>query len=378
MYLNCQLCVRITFVLLVCFTMTTNLSEGVVNLNTSMTGLDRLIQNHRALCRLSDSCAAIDTTDPMRSCCMPCSCEASCFSERTCCPEVLSEFWKEPDTEITQAECLKPVFARHLEKRKLKRVYRSKKSANMIAKCPKYFENIEIKETCEQRNGTALEEHIPVTDTNTNFTFTNKYCAECHHIPVDHLAKWLVSVECFLSVFNFRSIDSLLADVGENNDCYLDFKPLVPHHHVKCVNMISSCNVTGEWREYDNFTARACQLFKAPYREYRNPFCAICNGVDANEIAVDINDGDDCVGDKRNPPAFVRFSALISMDPEENFDTSVRGARKNHLRKSERCSENQIYDAYTVSYNIIKSRSCNNIMLRPIEIFKTSKRRFKR
>ena len=130
--------------------MTANLSEGVVNINTSLSGLDRLIQIHRALCRINDSCAARDTTD-LGTCCMPCSCEASCFSERICCPEVLTEFWKEPDTEITPAKCLTPVFVGIQRPLIAKRVHLSKDSAYMIAKCPDDFENIEIKEKCEQR-----------------------------------------------------------------------------------------------------------------------------------------------------------------------------------------------------------------------------------
>ena len=161
--------------------MTANLSEGVVNINTSLTGLDRLIQNHRALCRVNDSCAAKDTTD-FRTCCMPCSCEASCFSEIACCPEVLTEFWEEPDTEVTPTECLTPVSVGIQQTKTAKRVYRSKDtcSAYMIAKCPEDFENIEIKAKCEQRNGTTLEEHIPVTDTDKTVTFANRYCADTH------------------------------------------------------------------------------------------------------------------------------------------------------------------------------------------------------
>ena len=317
--------------------------RGTVHINTTLTGLDRLIQNHRAICRLSDSCATMDKTDPLRTCCKPCSCEMSCFAERTCCPEVLTEFWEEPEAEI-KPECMKPAFRIPSDA-----VYYSIDSAFMISKCPDDFDDKGIKEKCERRNGNALEDQLPVTvtDNDRTVTFANKYCAECHLVPKEKLINWIVRVECKESTFNFWSKASLLADVEATNDCYLVFQPISSDHHKKCFNGISKCNITGEWKIYDNFTDRACQLYTAPFLEYINPFCAVCNGLDANRMAQ--YEMADCSAGRRPPMNWVPFSALISMDSLVMADSNEHVAKRKNFAKRDNCSQNQIYDAYVVS-----------------------------
>ena len=308
-------------------------SRGGIYLNASFTGLDRLIQDHRAICRLEDSCNDIPSKEYSFSrnpCCKPCSCDKSCFSERTCCPEVLHSFWEVP-VEL-QLECLKPAF-----RTPSKLIHHVIDNAFMIAKCPHNFENKETAHKCERRNGSmTLEDHIPLTDVEKTVTFANKYCAECHLVTEDRLATWTVRVECQETVFNFKSIDSLLHDINATNDCYLKFEPVAPHHHKKCYAGISACNVTGQWQIYDNFTEQACQLYTAPFLQFNNPFCAICNGYETRFDALSCSDG------IAHPMVWVPFSALIK--PESLDDQS------EDVAKRESCSQNQIYDAFLVSH----------------------------
>ena len=141
-----HLCCRSSWcivIVLMCFS--TNLvtsfvgsrSRGEIYLNTSLTGLDRLIQNYRVICRLEDSCNDIPSKDYSFSrnpCCKPCSCETSCFSERTCCPEVLRSFCEVPKEEEIELECLKPAF-----RTPSKSIHRGIDNAFMIAECPHNF-----------------------------------------------------------------------------------------------------------------------------------------------------------------------------------------------------------------------------------------------
>ena len=340
-HLRLRSCRCIMIVLLIFFTsLVTSFMEsrsrGVSNVNTSLTGLDRLIQNHRVICRLEDSCDIPDENDlGQNPCCKPCSCEKSCFSERTCCPDVLEGFWEEPEEEI-ELECLKPAFRIPSES-----IYHAIDNTFMIVKCPHDFKKKEIIEKCERRNGsTVLQDHIPVTDIEKTLTFANKYCAECHLIREEKLSTWTVTVECQESVFNFKSIDSLLLDINATNDCYLKFEPVAPHHHKKCYAGISACNVTGKWEIYDNFTEQACQLYTAPFLQFNNPFCAICNGYDAHSMTgLDVQD---CSNSRRPPIDWVPFSALIKL---ESLDDQSEG-----VVKKESCSQNQIYDAFLVSH----------------------------
>ena len=249
----------------------------------------------------------------------------------------------------TKLECLKPVFGITS-----KQVYNSEDNALMIARCPDGFKNKEIRDKCEQRNGTALEDHVPVSDIDGTATFANKHCAECHLIPTDNVLKWQVRVECHGSIFNFQSTDTILADITETKDCYLDFQPLVPHHHKKCFEGISMCNVTGKWQHYDNFTERACQLYKAPFQQYNNPFCAICNGLDIDRL-TELTMAE-CSGGRRPQIGFVSFSALISMDSAAKHSLAEGTVRRKAIRIRDYCSEKQIYDAYTVSHNVVEDK----------------------
>jgi hypothetical protein len=53
---------------------------------------------------------------------------------------------------------------------------------------------------------------------------------------------------------------------------------------------VSSCNVSGMWKEYDEDIDFACQTYKNKHKFFKNIFCYICNPpVTSGEISRIIN-----------------------------------------------------------------------------------------
>lgn len=305
-------------------------ATNIFYVNTTLTGLDRMIQNHRAICRVDDLCnPSLKYHVHKNWCCGYCSCQNSCVTQGNCCPEVLSGFWQEKDPEIGKA-CLKPGFG--ISNKLIELHYQE-----MIAACPRSFRNKEIIQQCENRDESlCLKNHLPVTDDLTTTTYANKYCAECQNANKERLVPWTVMVECISSFFSVRSEDSLLSDIEATEDCYLKFQPNRWDYFKGCSDAISSCNVTGKWEIYDNFIDQACKLDTAPYRHFKNPFCAICNGYDV------FGDESECEGFRAPPTLQVpSFSALLGVKLEDD--------QKEDREIKKKCLSSQIYDSFSVS-----------------------------
>ena len=142
--------------------------------------------------------------------------------------------------------------------------------------------------------------------------------------------------------FTSSKADDMLEEAADDKDCFIVTIPPPalpsPRHCYYDVTMITSCNVTGEWRQYDSFTERACTAYVSPKmvegRLYQNVFCYICNSADPDEHMFTM-----CA---RNPGLFpMPFSALL------DFSGAIYGQRP--WDTAVKCADGEIYDDTTVS-----------------------------
>nr|KAG5704143.1 hypothetical protein BaRGS_009673 [Batillaria attramentaria] len=170
-----------------------------------------------------------------------------------------------------------------------------------MVRCPVWGSEKDIREACETGQGKyTLDE--PVTDPNTNVTYRNAFCAQCH--GVESYTTWdQLNVTCahFQHVLSAVSREQLL-DMAkqEVNQCTVtrarpdEVVPLYcPEPTWFSDPVVNSCNVTGGWatEDYNAAFVFNCDVYKGSLLRvrkggvtYLNLFCALCNGITLNAM----------------------------------------------------------------------------------------------
>ncbi|KAK7493264.1 hypothetical protein BaRGS_00015390, partial [Batillaria attramentaria] len=170
-----------------------------------------------------------------------------------------------------------------------------------MVRCPVWGSEKDIREACETGQGKyTLDE--PVTDPNTNVTYRNAFCAQCH--GVESYTTWdQLNVTCahFQHVLSAVSREQLL-DMAkqEVNQCTVtrarpdEVVPLYcPEPTWFSDPVVNSCNVTGGWatEDYNAAFVFNCRVYNGPLLRvrkggvtYLNLFCALCNGITLNAM----------------------------------------------------------------------------------------------
>ena len=65
-------------------------------------------------------------------------------------------------------------------------------------------------------------------------------------------------------------------------DCHIIFQPPENTIYPICVRVISKCNISGLWKEYDQYLEVACHSYMSLYMDglnsfYQNIHCLLCN-----------------------------------------------------------------------------------------------------
>ena len=291
--------------------------------DTNATFLERMIAEHRTMCKVDKSCGTFHVSSDGHCYCDRCSCEPDCVMKDNCCPDVVKDFWAIPTPEL-KYQCVPLTY----------RFHDNVPYNLMIDSCPKASTDVDNVDKCENRQGRAdLSYAMPVDDTTTRITYANKYCALCHSIPLTNISIWTAHVKCTTRVFTPKTEKTILADINATNDCDLSFNPIKNHYTKFCKNVISSCDKTREW---DRFTEQACKLYSSPYLgKYRNPFCARCNGYNVTRHKRSSTNCGILI------PPWAPFSALLDFRPEQDVD---------ELQPASKCADDQLYDSYAVSF----------------------------
>ena len=149
----------------------------------------------------------------------------------------------------------------------------------------------------------------PVTSLNTQLTYRNKFCAQCHNDT--DIQAWTPNIYCDerkVELNYLNSFSEIISKVEKSN-CSMTYKEFYKEHYehahwlrrptsiITCGTtrtMIGECNVTGTWQQYDANIKFACTLdseYSAYYDAHRNIFCKICNPPAKRVTDIELIDG---------------------------------------------------------------------------------------
>ncbi|KAL5009300.1 hypothetical protein ScPMuIL_014881 [Solemya velum] len=223
----------------------------------------------------------------------------------------------------------------------------------MISKCSEQYQDLEIKERCENPYSYDYVSDIslvnPVESFRTNALFRNKFCARCNFVPDNMTEMWMPWLVCETIINWMHSLNDIMNFIMSSDQCNVWFQPPVNSvmRHTDCdtrVDVWASCNISGTWESYDSLIDAACNAFTSYYWEdptprviYRNVFCYICNiGYSFSPHPVcEIDDGPGGSGDWL--PA--TFSALL------NFNHEVSKPDNDEIFQG-KCKKQFVFDSY--------------------------------
>ena len=237
-----------------------------------MTGLS--VQKH---CLMQHSCSASREPHTHNPSPNGCSCENSCRIYGDCCRD--SEHYDE------------------VQQRRNANEYMCVEDTYMKGKCWHGWKDAEVEALClKGRKVSDSRMSIPVTNTATNITYVNSYCAICNGENPNFLKMWSVALYC----------GSLNKDIQHNpvfedgkwgiKSAYSSFEVCNTEHQVTedvsystmtCKPTINTCDYSVAFSQH---LESLCQSYSAPVyvdealgKRFRNEFCASCNGYDGDK-----------------------------------------------------------------------------------------------
>lgn len=196
-------------------------------------------------------------------------------------------------------------------------------------------------EKCEYSATEDLETVVPVSNRITKQAFKNIHCAICNNVSRDDIIYWTVNLTCTEAVFLPRSLTDVVFQVLELKNCNMLFKLPEGYMPSSCKQVISSCNVTGEWDRYDPMIEVGCAAYWSQFsdffKNYKNIFCFICNIHYSDNTTY-------CGAAKWHPQDVspVSFTALFDFRPLQMQPSNTEDV------PSDNCSNGCVFDHHQV------------------------------
>ncbi|CAC5390475.1 unnamed protein product [Mytilus coruscus] len=214
------------------------------------------------------------------STCSGCSCNENCVFNGTCCPDKFFSL---------KLACTNTSIVSH--KTESKDVFED--SFLMRVTCPEATDPLS-KANCESnKTFSEIIQYLPVTSSETNITYKNKFCAQCNN--ESKFEQWIFNSVCDEFVdFNFISSIDELFKTAIDKKCKISSN-LTGLNTAGCFrvfgyNTIKTCNVSGSWITYNKDIEWACLNYNNRFVEFKNVFCYICNPpVKVEEVITDCN-----------------------------------------------------------------------------------------
>ncbi|KAK3590084.1 hypothetical protein CHS0354_041127 [Potamilus streckersoni] len=286
-------------------------------------------------------------------CCKECSCNVDCTREGECCPNFVADFDELARVDGSELECHYPSL--HPPKESMRKY----SGYYFISDCP-FGWDLEERKACRTSDITFVMSEkfefsnvTPVTDNKYRLNYRNKFCALCHGVAQQDLLGWNVSLECGNSFLFGSPLKQRIIDAINSKECNIIFQPqeLSRYTQEKCTPLISNCNQSGLWYEYDEVIEKLCHspLGSSYDSKYKNVFCMICNNITMlkNSPSCSVNPG-------FGVPEDISFSALLNfrrLEPEP--------------LKSKQCPTEMVFDPYLMQ--------CRQLYCSPTKTLDTDK-----
>ncbi|KAL4216502.1 hypothetical protein ACF0H5_024225 [Mactra antiquata] len=313
---------------------------------TSAMSTQEVVNLGKSYCPNIEFCNDKIVINSQLSCCTPCSCDDDCLIRYDCCPDAPIRRDLGP---LRQSICT-DAFIRN-------DYYLTRKLMDVEDELPTFLYGMVI--TCKNgslcptyttntSNIVALKDSMLVVGTKDNLVYRNMYCAQCNNV-YDYIKWKLAIIECESDVTSIPYDDVM--DYAEGSCVIASYPPSDDYFDkYSChgsTEMISTCNETKEWDNYDKDIEKAChdlysvlpfsqRISSGPgsrstrYKLYRNVFCYICNH------------GDKVTYNYSNCPTFADYN--------ERWYTSYTDLVTLNIdytssRRTQQCEANEIFDS---------------------------------
>ncbi|XP_072028789.1 uncharacterized protein [Amphiura filiformis] len=283
-----------------------------------------------------------------------CKCDCACLSMGDCCPDF------DPDIHCSLDDpsdhTINGVSIQYYECIGVPGIERDNSGVVLVGKCPDSWTNINTRLNCEiKRDVSDIVGQIPVHDSD-KVVYKNIYCALCHGKSMDDVTFWTVRV----AYDSFGSNGVIDADLGiyVPEGEFVGYAVDWPDESVRprsCpFELVDSCSSDFE----DAKIISACQSYFAPIyfsdtkypATYRNPHCALCNGVSENLFTEYCINGlcapgecsADAPEDECTPSACGRGNHFLTVEALFNFNDLQNDA----FGDPNSCPDDDVYDPF--------------------------------
>ena len=266
----------------------------------------------------SDSFSTFPFKDPFCPPCHKCSCRYDCVIFGECCPDLYI------GPPLYPFRCVGLPFMKNVIEKYFVVTDCSPTSKNYSRALAEKCHSFQL----HRRRDRLVSPVVSSAGTETQVTFSNRFCAECHGIS--NAVPWKVVVQCEVfpkpnDMADFEGFTSWAA-----NNCWVGF--VVPNNSIrKCMvldtEIRSACNETGDWNPYNATIAKACSSYYNPMirEKFRNIFCFLCNGFPEDILQDQVQ----CPETPRLGWTIRPFSAIL------DFDTMPEFALSNQCKEAE-------------------------------------------
>lgn len=264
-----------------------------------------------------------------------------------CCPDHVTDGTiNDPSIPSAQCHFLNEILNEQRLNSKRKMSFYSDYAYRVIDFCPE--ENVAKKLFRQCKRPSRYFDYAPVSSSDGNMLFKNKYCAECHgYVDVVPWKLYLVDECAKLDSQFFQTASERESFIYSN--CLLYSTPPNKHFSQKVLcptlffdNYVSECNRTGMLESFDahikemceNPTERVNSIYTAGKEAFKNVFCFLCNKNETHEdMCPIIDDGN------------LAFSYM----PQFKILINTKQWEKITDDSKTRCSTTEVYDHYLVS-----------------------------
>lgn len=269
---------------------------------------------------------------------LECSCDMTrCFSDGLCCLDALDRI-----PNIEESEKTTNTTCGSLEYYQNTSDAIGKIGVRMVQYCTTKFDLLTVDKCENPLKYNDIFAHVPVESKNSLVIFKNKFCAACNNVAAEDIISWKLRVSVCPEIgrLNTADTDNLILDIMAN-ECKMQYEaPEIPGLETRqCKIMVSKCNETGKWEQYDSYVEAACQAYTGlMFGKYKNVFCYLCNVKNKTYSSDQLQ----CIGGESEAGGqlFYPLSALLKLpSPEDLFE-------KRKMQKN----DNKIFDPFIVSY----------------------------
>lgn len=246
------------------------MTETVVGWIGRVQNKSNLLTKYEELCGSELLCSA-DNTRPsflnersklVTKNCPPCFCNDECEVNRNCCPD-----------KILSTTCVQTKLFVN------KQYFIDENRYLMVSSCPVtdkdyYGQNCNF--PIEQSNFLS---QVPVHSPITNKTYVNIQCSKCN--GETEVIPWTYFISCprkKVDLDVYSDAVHLWYDM-QQNECSINYIPPFKSNPMRCRSLpvVAECNITGQWKQYDEDVMNACRQYRNQYGVFQNVFCFICN-----------------------------------------------------------------------------------------------------